>query len=126
MQNQTFYSGDGFSVVKAVLLSLAISFLLAVVFAVILRATGWGDAVIYTVNQVLKGVSLSLGTLVFIRGEKGFLKGVITGVFFSALSYLAFSALGGDFSLSWMIAVELTVALSVGGLSGALAVNLKP
>ena len=125
MQNQTFYGGDGFSVVKSVLLSLAISFLCAVVFAVILRTTGWGEAVIYTVNQVLKGSSLALGTLVFIRGEKGFLKGALTGVFFTALSYLSFSALGGDFSFSWMLVVELFFAVLVGGLSGAIAVNLR-
>ena len=125
MQNQTFYGNDGFSVVKSVLLSLALSFLGAVVFAVILQKTAWGEAVTYTVNQVLKGISLSAGTLVFIRGEKGFLKGSIAGVFFTALSYLSFSALGGNFSLSWMLVVELLIALLVGGLSGALAVNLR-
>jgi hypothetical protein len=44
---------------------------------------------------------------------------------FTALSYLAFSAFGGDFSLSWLIFVEVGVAFLAGALSGILAVNLK-
>ncbi len=125
MRNETVYGGDVFSVVKAVLLSLAISILSAVVFAVILRAAPLGEEVIYPVTQAFKGVSIAIGTLVFARGEKGWLKGGLVGLFFTALSYLAFSALGGDFSLSWLILLELAIALAVGALSGILAVNVK-
>jgi putative membrane protein (TIGR04086 family) len=119
-------NGDGvFSIVKAVLLSLAVSLLASVVFAVILRATSWERNVIYPVNQIVKVISIALGALVFVRGEKGWLKGGLVGLLFTALSYLAFSALGGDFSLSWLIFVEVGVAFLAGALSGILAVNLK-
>ena len=125
MRNETM-NGDGvFPIVKAVLLSLAVSLLASVVFAVILRAASWGEGVIYPVNQIVKVVSIALGALVFVRGEKGWLKGGAVGLLFTALSYLAFSALGGDFSLSWMIFVEVGVAFLAGALSGILAVNLK-
>ena len=125
MRNEMM-NGDGvFSIVKAVLLSLAVSLLASVVFAVILRATSWERNVIYPVNQIVKVVSIALGALVFVRGEKGWLKGGAVGLLFTALSYLAFSALGGDFSLSWLIFVEVGVAFLAGALSGILAVNLK-
>ena len=125
MRNETM-NGDGvFPIVKAVLLSLAVSLLASVVFAVILRAASWGEGVIYPVNQIVKVVSIALGALVFVRGEKGWLKGGAVGLLFTALSYLAFSALGGDFSLSWLIFVEVGVAFLAGALSGILAVNLK-
>ena len=79
----------------------------------------------YPINQTLKVLAVSLGTLLFVRGEKGWLKGLAIGLIFTALSYLAFSAIGGDFSLSWLILVELLFGVLAGALSGAIAVNIK-
>ena len=123
--NETTYGNGVFTIVKAVLLSLAVSLLAAVVFAVILQAAPMAQRTIYTVNQVLKAVALAVGVLAFIRGEKGWLKGGVSGLLFTGLSYLAFSAIGGDFSLSWLIFVELAIAFLVGAVSGILAVNMK-
>ena len=125
MHNESMYGDGAFAVVKAVLFSLSFSFLACVVFAVILRSTPLEESVVYAVNQVLKGISIVLGTAVFVRGEKGWLKGGGVGLLFTALSYLTFSALGGDFSLSWLIVVELVAAVTMGGISGILAVNWK-
>lgn len=123
--NETTYGNGVFTIVKAVLLSLAVSLLAAVVFAVILQAAPMAQRTIYTVNQVLKAVALAVGVLAFIRGEKGWLKGGVSGLLFTGLSYLAFSAIGGDFSLSWLIFAELAIAFLVGAISGSLAVNMK-
>ena len=116
---------DFFPIVKAVLLALGVSLLLAVTFAVVLRATSWGENIVYPVNQVIKVIAVMVGTLGFVRGEKGWLQGGIVGLLFTALSYLAFSSIGGDFSLSWLILLELGVAFLAGSLSGILAVNLR-
>lgn len=116
---------DFFSVVKGVLLALGVSLLLAVVFAVVLRATSWGENMMYPINQIIKVIAVMVGVLVFIRGEKGWLRGGIVGLLFTALSYLAFSSIGGDFSLSWLIFLELFIAFLAGALSGSLAVNLR-
>ena len=116
---------DFFPIVKAVLLALGVSLLLAVTFAVVLRATSWGENIVYPVNQVIKVIAVMVGTLVFVRGEQGWLQGGIVGLLFTALSYLAFSSIGGDFSLSWLILLELGVAFLAGSLSGILAVNLR-
>ena len=99
--------------------------LTAVVFAVILRAAPIARRTIYTVNQVLKGISILIGVSVFVRGEKGWLKGGGTGLLFTALSYLAFSAIGGDFSFTWLIFVELLTAFLIGAIGGVLAVNIR-
>lgn len=116
---------DFFFIVKGVLLALGVSLLLAVVFAVVLRTTSWDERIIYPVNQIIKVIAVMVGVLVFIRGERGWLRGGIVGLLFTALSYLAFSAVGGDFSLSWLIFSELGVAFLAGALSGSLAVNLR-
>jgi putative membrane protein (TIGR04086 family) len=125
MRNERVYGDGFFTVVKAVGLALAVSLLGAVIFAVVLRVGNLDEKIVYPVNQVLKGLAISVGTLVCVRGEKGWLKGGGAGLLFTAVSYLAFSALGGDFSLSWLIFVEFAVAFFIGGIGGALAVNLK-
>lgn len=119
-------TGNGiFQIVKGVGLSLAFSFLTAIVFASVLRSFPIADKVIYPVNQTLKVLCVLLGALAFVRGEKGYLKGGAIGLLFTALSYLTFSALGGDFSVSVWIIVEIFLALFAGVVGGALAVNFR-
>ncbi len=124
MQNET--TGNVFfRIIKGVGLALAISFLSAIVLANVLTFTSLPDKVIYPVNQTVKVLAIAISALVFVRGEKGLLQGVAIGALFTALSYLAFSALGGDFSLSWLIFAELALAVLCGGVCGAVAVNLR-
>ena len=125
MQNETTTGSAIFRIIKGVGLALAFSFLAAVVFASILQISPLPDKVIYPVNQTVKVVAVILGALVCVRGEKGLLQGLAIGGLFTALSYLTFSALGGDFSLSWLIFAELALALFAGAVSGVVAVNLK-
>ena len=124
MQNETLGNGF-FQIIKGVALALAFSLLSAVVLASILQATNLSNKVVYPTNQTVKVVAVLLGSLTFVRGEKGFLKGGAIGLLFTALSYLTFSAIGGDFALSWLIFMELFLALFAGVLGGAIAVNRR-
>ncbi len=123
MQNEDSFDG-AFSVVKGALVALGVGLFLSIVFACILRACHLSEGVIYPVNQVVKALSVAAGTLLFVRGSKGWLKGGLIGLLFTMLSYLAFSAIGGDFSLSWLILLETLVGMLSGALCGILAVNL--
>ena len=124
MQENTYGNGF-FTVVKGLLCALVVALLATVIFASVLQAAPLPDSVIYPVNQVIKGIAVALGTVLCVRGEKGWLKGGAVGLLFTALSYLGFSALGGDFSLSWLIVLELAIALITGALGGAVGVNLR-
>ena len=86
MQNETTTGNHFFQIVKGVALALCFSLLAAVVFANVLRATTVPDKAVYPVNQTIKIVAVSIGTLVFVRGEKGFIKGGAIGLLFTALS----------------------------------------
>ena len=125
MRSETGYGNGIFTVVKATVLALAVSLLGVVIFAVLLRTGVCGEKGVYTINQVIKGVSIALGVFTFVSGEKGWIKGGGVALLFTALSYLAFSAIGGDFTLGWMIVLEALTAFFVGVISGILAVNLK-
>ena len=125
MQEESTYGNGFFTVVKGLLCALVVALLATVIFATVLQAAPLPDSVIYPVNQIIKGVAIALGSVLFVRGEKGWLKGGAVGLLFTALSYLGFSALGGDFSMSWLILLELAIALITGALGGALGVNLQ-
>lgn len=124
MENETVGNGL-FQIIKGVALAMAFSLLAAVILASILRFTPLPDKTVYPINQTVKVVAVLLGSLAFVRGEKGFLKGGGIGALFTALSYLTFSAIGGDFSLSWWIVVELFLSLFAGVVGGAIAVNVR-
>ncbi len=125
MRNNDVSYKIGFSIVQGVGISLIGAFVLALLFAIIVRFCGVGSSVIYPVNQGIKVVTVAIGVLFSVRGEKGWLKGGVIGTTFIMLSYLAFSALGGDFSLSWLIFVELFFGFFVGALCGIISVNLR-
>ncbi len=114
-----------FSVVKGVFIALASVLLLTVVFACVLRAGNLASASIYPVNQGIKAVSVALGVFLSVRGEKGWLKGSGIGLGFTMLSYLVFSSLGGDFSLSWLLFLELFLGVFSGALCGIIAVSVR-
>ncbi|MBQ8657575.1 MAG: TIGR04086 family membrane protein [Clostridia bacterium] len=114
-----------FEVAKASVVALLLSLIGAFIFAVILRFTSLSDKVILPVNQVIKTAAIFFGVLLCVRGEKGLLKGALAGLFATMLSYLAFSAIGGDFSLSWLAVLELLFGVFAGALSGIFAVNIK-
>jgi putative membrane protein (TIGR04086 family) len=114
-----------FQIVKAALTAVGVCIVGAFLFSIVLRFSAIPDRAILPVNETLKAAAIFLGAMLFIKGDKGLLKGALTGVFTVALSYLAFSALGGDFSLSWLIFAELFFGVVVGGASGVAAVNFK-
>ena len=125
MQNEKPYGNGFFMVIKGAGLALALSLLLTVIFACILRMSEASGSFVYPITQALKILSVIIGAIAFVRGEKGWLKGVGIGLAFTALSYLAFSSLGGDFSLSWLILFELLLTCLASALGGILAVNWK-
>jgi putative membrane protein (TIGR04086 family) len=125
MRSKTEYGDGFFTIIKGTLLALAVSLLGAVGVATFLQTGVLNETWVYTIHQFIKAVAILVGVFTFVRGEKGWLKGGGVGILFTGLSYLAFSALGGDFSLGWLIFVELLTAFLVGAIGGILAVNLK-
>ncbi len=124
MKNERLYS-DVFVVIKGVLTALAISLLFAIFFAVVIRVASVPEKVIYPVNQTVKVLAAFLGALFFVRGEKGWKKGLLVGVLFFLLSYVTFSAVGGSFALSPLAIAELVFTALGGVIGGVLGVNLR-
>ncbi len=111
--------------VKAAVFATLIGLLFSLLFAVVCYFFPLPPKWLLIVTQTLKAVSLLLGCLLCLSKEGGWWKGLLTGALFTALSFLTFSAVGGDFSLSWLLLLDVLLGLIVGAFGGIAAVNLK-
>ena len=112
-------------VIKASVAATLLSVVMALLFALLHYFAPQAPKTVTIVSQSLKACSLLIACLLFLRGEAGLVKGLLTGVLFTLLSYLCFSAIGGGFALSWLILLDFALGVGVGSLSGIAAVNFK-
>ena len=112
-------------VVKAVALAVVCALVGVSGFSLIGLAVTVSEKVVLPVNLTIKAVSIFVGCAVALRGSKGLLRGVIAGLVFTCVSGLLFSLVGGDFTFTWLLVVEVLFGAIAGGLSGAFAVNLR-
>ena len=112
-------------ILKATCAAIVFSLAFALIFTLIIHLCSLPSAVIKPVNQVFKIIAIAAGGLLFIRGEKGLIKGAIYGVTALICTYLLFSLIGGRFSFSYLMIVEILIGGAAGAISGVLAVNLR-
>ncbi len=126
MKNSENFKQDLFDVVKCVPVSLLFSLGFILLFALIVRWASLDGKVITPVNYAIKILSVLSGVLIGFKGKQnGILKGAISGFLYTLLSYLIFACLDGFKSVdfNWLDLVFVPIA---GGISGVIAVNLKP
>ncbi|MDE6505259.1 MAG: TIGR04086 family membrane protein [Clostridia bacterium] len=114
-----------FQITKSVLAAVLISLAFVLLFTVIIQLFSVPMGAVKPVNQVFKIVSISAGGLIFIRGDKGLLKGVIYGVISVIITYLLYGLISLSLSISWLFLAELAIGAAAGGISGVIAVNIK-
>ena len=112
-------------VIKATLIAIVCALVLTSAFALIMQATAMSDKLVLPVNLTIKAAAVFVGCALSLRGQKGWLRGMFVGLAFTCLSGLLFSLVGGDFSFSWLLIVEVLFGLITGALSGVFAVNLR-
>lgn len=112
-------------IAKATLTAILFSLVYVLIFTLIIQLARLSADVIKPVNQVFKVIAIILGGLLFIRGEKGYIKGALTGLFTVILTYLLFSIIGGSFKVSWIFAIEILIGIAAGAVTGIIAVNVK-
>ena len=114
-----------FQVVKASAAAVIISLLFVLVFTLIIQFCSLSVGVIKPVNQVFKILSIIAGGLIFIRGEKGWIKGAVYGLIAVIITYLLYGIISLSLTISWMFLAELAIGAVAGGISGVIAVNIK-
>lgn len=112
-------------IAKGVIFSLVISMVLIIVFAIIIRFINVPDNAIMPINQIIKGVSLLMGSIIALKGtNKGFIKGLLIGFFYSVISYIIFSILSSTLVFGLTTITDLIFNGIIGAVSGIIAVNM--
>lgn len=112
-------------VLKSVFASALISLAFVLIFTVLIQLFNLPMQVIKPVNQIFKVLAIAGGGLLFIKGEKGLIKGFIHGVLAVIITFLIFGAIAGSLSADWKFALELLIGGVAGGIAGVIAVNIK-
>lgn len=122
---KTLNKNKAIDYIKGVSCAVLISIVGVLVLAFIYRLTGIGDFVIKIINQVIKVVSIFVGTMVCTKNDKtkGLLKGGIVGFFYTLVTYLVFSLLSSTFSIQINFVYDLLFGIIMGSICGVMCVN---
>lgn len=112
---------------KGSMLSVCISLVLILIFAFIIKLTSMSDALIKPINQVIKIVSILIGTMFIVKKvkQKGLLLGAMVGLLYSILAFVVFSILNGGFSFDWTLLIDILFGTISGAICGVICVNSK-
>lgn len=114
-------------VLKGSLIALSISLIAVLIFAFVLRFLSIPDGAIKPVNQVIKTFSILVGVFMGLRKSKemGLISGLVIGIVYTVLSFVAFSALYGNFEFTRALVNDLLFGAIIGGICGVIAVNFR-
>lgn len=116
---------DIFQVVKAAAAAVIASLIFVLIFTLIIQLFKLPLGAVKPVNQVFKILSIVVGGLIFIRGHKGWLKGMIYGFIAVMLTYLLYGAISHSLTISWKFVIEIVLGIASGAITGIIAVNIK-
>lgn len=114
------------AILGGALLSISITLILILVFALFIRYFDISNNWIFPVNQVIKIISLFIGIIVALKKlkNKGLMNGILIAITYFILSYLIFSILQGKFSISLNNLYDFILTMLMGGLIGIIVVNI--
>ena len=115
----------GFNLVKAILISLIFSCVSILLFALVLYLFSIPNEAVKPINCLIKVLAVFIGCFFSIKGDKGFVKGLIYGGIIVIIAFLFFSLLSGSFTFGLSFLWELLLGLTVGAVAGIVAVNKK-
>lgn len=122
MENEVKKSTAIFETVKALIIAVILSLVSVLLAALVIKLFNLGNGAIPIINQVIKGVSILLGCLIAIKSKhNSWLKGIVIGILYIALSFVIFSLLDGEFSFGLGILNDVALGSITGMVSGILA-----
>lgn len=115
------------SVLKGALFALSFSLIAILIFAFLLRFIAIPDSAIKPVNQVIKILSVFFGVFMGLKKSKemGLISGLVIGLLYTIIAFVAFSILDGGFSFSISLINDLLFGSITGAICGIIAVNFR-
>lgn len=113
-----------FQAAKAVIAAVVFSLAAVLLFALVIKLFSVPSSAITVVTRIIKALAIAGGVILFVKDERGLLKGAAAGTLGAAVTYLIFAAIaGGKFSVLFL--AELLFGAIIGGVAGIIAVNIR-
>lgn len=115
------------TVLKGSLVALSISLVSILIFAFFIKYVAVPTNAIKPINQVIKGLSLLIGTFVALKkvDKMGLINGLLIGLAYTVLAFVVFSILDGHFEFTKSLVNDLLFGGLIGGVCGVIAVNFR-
>ena len=115
------------AIFKGALISLLISIIGILVFALFLKFVDISDGWIMPINQIIKVISIFFGVKVMLKSYNGagFIKGLILGIIYNFLAFIVFSILSSSFTIDFTIIYDTLFSGVIGAICGVICVNAK-
>lgn len=113
-----------FAYLFGVVVSVAITLGLLLLFSLVVKTFSLPSAVIRPVNQVVKAAGVLVAIFISVK-DKGITSGGIIGLLYGVTTNLVFGLIGGSFTVDLGFLLDLCFCLIVGIIGGILCVNLK-
>ena len=123
--DKAFFKRAAWELVKTALLTAAFCLFFEAIFAVIIRAASPSDTLITAVNWVVKCLAVFVFSLLCIKRERAFFKGLAAGFLSVFLTMFLFAAIGGGFYLNILFLPEIILSTLSGGLGALLGAKLR-
>ena len=123
--DKTFWKRTVWELVKTALLTAVFCLFFEAIFATIIRAASPSDILITAVNWVVKCAAVFVFSLVCIRKERAFFKGLAAGFISVFLTMFLFAAIGGGFHLDILFLPEIVLSVLSGGFGALLGTKLR-
>lgn len=125
-QNEGIIKQNIFRYLKALFVSLIITFACIILFAFIIKWASLPDKVISPVNMAIKAISVFFGAMVLTKNtSKGMLQGLLFAGLYTLLAFIIFSILAQKLTLGPGFVADLAFAVVVGAIGGMVGVNVK-
>ena len=119
-------SNDFVQYLKALIVSLIITFAGILIFALVIKFTNLTDKAIVPVNLVIKALAIIIGTIIYTKSRTGgFKKSIVFALSYITLAFVIFSALSGTFNFTLSLLLDYVFAIVIGVIVGVIRVNSK-
>ena len=111
-----------FNILKAMFVSLIITFACIILFAFVIKWSSLSDNFIRPVNLCIKAISILFGILVLNKNSgKKMIKGVVFAILYTVISFAIFSCLAGTLILGLGLVSDFLFNIVVGVIASILS-----
>ncbi|MFA5524516.1 MAG: TIGR04086 family membrane protein [Tissierellales bacterium] len=126
-----FKKQDGSSyilnIIKGTLIGLLLTFLLIIIFTIILAYTKLSEGLIPFINSIIMILGISSGAILTSKklDKRGWVNGGLIGICYFLIIFVISQILIKDFSLGKYFFIKGSIALVTGCIGGMIGINIK-